>query len=63
LAIGDTRSARLCHPPTGITIHFDHHKFGGCWRDPCGRRTLAEEKKTDDTLPKLADTAVNAEAA
>jgi ferritin-like metal-binding protein YciE len=26
-------------------------------------RTLAEEKKTDDTLTKLADTAVNAEAA
>jgi hypothetical protein len=20
-------------PPTGITIHFDHRKFGGCWRD------------------------------
>jgi ferritin-like metal-binding protein YciE len=26
-------------------------------------QTLAEEKKTDDTLTKLADTAVNAEAA
>jgi len=25
--------------------------------------TLAEENKTDDTLTKLADTAVNAEAA
>jgi ferritin-like metal-binding protein YciE len=26
-------------------------------------QTLAEEKKTDDDLTKLADTAVNAEAA
>jgi ferritin-like metal-binding protein YciE len=26
-------------------------------------QTLAEEKKTDDALTKLADTAVNAEAA
>ena len=30
--------ATLYHPPLGITIHFDHRKFGGCWRDPCGRR-------------------------
>ena len=37
-AIGDIRSARLYHPPLGITIHFDHRKFGGCWGDPCGRR-------------------------
>jgi ferritin-like metal-binding protein YciE len=26
-------------------------------------QTLAEEKKTDDTLTKLADTSINAEAA
>jgi hypothetical protein len=37
-AIGDIRSACLYHPPLGITIHFDHRKFGGCWRDPCARR-------------------------
>jgi ferritin-like metal-binding protein YciE len=32
--------------------------LSNCWTKP-----LAEEKKTDDALTKLADTAVNAEAA
>jgi hypothetical protein len=38
--LGDWRHPERApyHPPLGITIHFDHRKFGGCWRDPCGRR-------------------------
>jgi hypothetical protein len=25
---------RPLHLPTEITIHFDHRKFGGCWKGP-----------------------------
>src|SRR6201987_564167 len=53
--------------------HYEISRYGTlkAWAGKLGMKdavmlldqTLAEEKKTDDTLTKLADTAVNAEAA
>jgi ferritin-like metal-binding protein YciE len=53
--------------------HYEISRYGTLksWAGKLGMKdavklldqTLAEEKKTDDTLTKLADTAVNAEAA
>ena len=52
--------------------HYEISRYGTLktWASKLGMKdavnlldqTLAEEKKTDDTLTKLADTAVNAEA-
>jgi len=53
--------------------HYEISRYGTLktWADKLGMKgavklldqTLTEEKKTDDALTKLADTAVNAEAA
>ena len=67
------RSMPACSPPRRAVEHYEISRYGTLktWASRLNLKdavklldqTLAEEKKTDDALTKLADTAVNAEAA
>ena len=67
------RSMPACSPPRRAVEHYEISRYGTLktWASKLNLKdavklldqTLAEEKKTDDALTKLADTAVNAEAA